>query len=140
MPTARRGARDDGKGDPNRKRPPDLEQAAESGDAERRRAVDGEGGDGGDAGEDVEEDARGFGHAFAQPARAAVFEVEFALRDGADVGDVAGYLRGVRWVFGGGGGAERGLTWRWTASVAPTSRSLVARRLRSVMEGEWGGG
>lgn len=137
MPPARRGARDDGRGDPDGERPADLEERAEGGHAEGGGAVDGEGGDGGDAREDVEEDAGCFGHAFAQPAGASVLEVEFALGDGADVRDVAGYLEGVK--VGGGGGAEWGLTWRWTASVAPTSRSLVARRLRSVMVG-WGWG
>ena len=90
MPPRRGRARNNGKRNSNGKRPPDLKQRAEGRDAKRAGAVDGEAGDGGDAGEDVEEDACGFGHAFTQPARAAVLEVELALRDGADVGDMSG--------------------------------------------------
>ena len=90
MPSRRSSASDDHKSDTNCKSPADLEEGGEGRDAERTSAIDSEANNEGNAEEDVEEDAGGLGHAFAQLAGAAVFEVEFALGDKADVGDVAG--------------------------------------------------
>ena len=89
-------ARQDGKGDADGERPPDLEDGGESREAEvllhhlGRGRGECEGGDGGDTGEDIEEDTGGFGEHFADDTRAGVLEVEFALGDGAGVDDVPG--------------------------------------------------
>ena len=66
------GRGDDGEGDADGETPSDLEDGAEGGGADWVFRVEVEGGDGGDAGEDVEEDARGFGHAFAEDTRSVV--------------------------------------------------------------------
>ena len=63
---------DDGEGDTDGETPSDLEDGAEGGGADWVFGVEVEGGNGGDAGEDVEEDTRGFGHAFAEDARSVV--------------------------------------------------------------------
>ena len=57
---------------------------------ERVGDVEREAGYGSYAGEDIEEDACGFGHAFAEDARAMVLKIEFTLGDGFGGDDMAG--------------------------------------------------
>ncbi|KAG8527767.1 uncharacterized protein KY384_007921 [Bacidia gigantensis] len=105
-PTSRR-TRQNRKRNTNPEREADLQNRPESGEPEvfrgdlRGAGGEGEARDGADAGEDVEEDARGFGHAFAEDAGAGVLEVEFALRDGFGGDDVSGEV-----FLDGFGGAE----------------------------------
>lgn len=87
--TRRRGAGDNGKGNAQGKRPADLEEAAKGGDADWAGGVEREGGDGGYSGEDVEEDARGLGHALTEPSRTTLLIVELALGDGLGGNDVS---------------------------------------------------
>ena len=85
MSTTSAGTRQNRERDANREAPTDLEDRPECGGARTGGPavdeIERESGDGGDARENVEEDTGGFSHAFSEPARAGVFEVEFALGD-----------------------------------------------------------
>ena len=86
MSTTSRRTRNDRERDSQRESPAHLEEGSKGGvffvDCESRHCCN--------SWEDVEEDAGGFGHAFTEPSRTGVFEVEFALGDGFGGDDVAG--------------------------------------------------